>query len=131
MTEKLLSKVPSLYSCSLKHFVLQMDLSVSSLNLMFHLRLLPPAILSDIYREVSPPSCLKLGSFRDTTIETETCRHGKKKKLSFSLCNKINLDLCCWLARVAAPTDTQSKVNEKKTLGGAFERRLKNKKRRR
>lgn len=57
MTEKLLSKVPSLYSCSLKHFVLQMDLTVSSLNLMFHLRLLPPAILSDIYREVSPPSC--------------------------------------------------------------------------
>lgn len=53
MSEKLSSKVPSLYTDSLKYFVKQIDLTVTSLDNMCHLRLLPPAILSDIYREVS------------------------------------------------------------------------------
>lgn len=48
------SKVGSLYSQSLKKLVKQMDLTVKNLDRMCHLRLLPPAILSDIYREVSP-----------------------------------------------------------------------------
>lgn len=52
MSEKL-SKVPSLYVFSLKRFVKKIDLTVTSLDKMCHLRLLPPAILSDIYREVS------------------------------------------------------------------------------
>lgn len=47
------SKVASLYSHSLKQFVQQMDLTVKNLDRMCHLRLLPPPILSDIYREVS------------------------------------------------------------------------------
>jgi hypothetical protein len=51
MSEK--KNVPTLYFFGLKHFVQQMDLTVTSLNKLSHLRLLPPAILSDIYREVS------------------------------------------------------------------------------
>lgn len=52
MSEKT-SSCPSLYFYALKQFVKQMDLTVKSLDKMSHLRLLPPAILSDIYREVS------------------------------------------------------------------------------
>jgi hypothetical protein len=52
MSEKT-STCPSLYFYSLKRFVREMDLTVKCLDKMCHLRLLPPAILSDIYREVS------------------------------------------------------------------------------
>lgn len=46
-------RVPTLYVYSLKNFVKQMDLTVTSLDKMCYLRLLPPTVLSDIYRGVS------------------------------------------------------------------------------
>lgn len=72
MSEKV-SSCPTLYFYSLKRFVNQMDLTVKSLDKMCHLRLLPPAILSDIYREVSSAPV----SFLANTIGFDT------KKLSF------------------------------------------------
>lgn len=85
MSEKL-SKVPSLYVYSLKNFVKQIDLTVTSLDRMCHLRLLPPAILSDIYREVSTVHVdlvydLKLPTHGD---ENET-KHSTEKNFHFSL----------------------------------------------
>lgn len=83
----MLSKVPTLYFYSLKHFVQQMDLTVSSLDKMCHLRLLPPAIMSDIYREV------KSISFLTWKFPNENETFDTKKKLPFFF--TTNLDLCC------------------------------------
>lgn len=110
MSEKL-SKVTSLYVYSLKNFVKQIDLTVTSLDKMCHLRLLPPAILSDIYREVSTAKVdlvfdLELPtSLRD---ENET-KHSTEKETFIFLYNKINLDLCC-CRRVASCEHAKSKI---------------------
>lgn len=50
---KMITQVPSLYLITLRRFVNKMDMTQCSLDLMFHLRMLPPQILSDIYCEVS------------------------------------------------------------------------------
>lgn len=109
MTEKI-SSCPSLYFYSLKRFVREMDLTVKNLDKMCHLRLLPPSILSDIYREVSfcffscfaaPVSWISFDSGQQH-IENETKQLDDLTPKTFIfLYNKINLDLCCCSMDVA------------------------------
>lgn len=128
MSEKISICPNSLYYYSLKQFVREMDLTVKNLDKMCHLRLLPPAILSDIYREVSL-KLLQLETFLDRSqlqqIENETKHSIWHQKTFIFLYNKINLDLCCCSMDVVAMKE--KKKNEKKTLRDG-KRRLKNKK---
>ncbi|CRL04397.1 CLUMA_CG017483, isoform A [Clunio marinus] len=55
------NSVPSLYFASLQHFVNQMNYTVDCLNKIPQLRLLPPAILSDIYCEMAENKDLRDG----------------------------------------------------------------------
>jgi hypothetical protein len=122
MSEKI-SSCPSLYIYSLKEFVNQMDLTVKSLDKMQHLRLLPPTILSDIYREVS---FLKVENENSKQLLLSLTQ----KNFHFSFYNKINLDLCCW--SVGEEKKEKSDQMKRKTLrerDASKKRRLKNKKR--
>lgn len=70
--------VPTLYTTALKRFVQQIDLTVKKLNSMQQLHLLPTALLSDIYCEMSENYLLQdvlLAELSDVTLFCKLIRY--------------------------------------------------------
>lgn len=88
MSEKL-SKVPTLYTLSLKYLVQQMDMTVKSLEKISHLRLLPPSLQFDLYLEVSYNLSSSLTWRLFKRYETKTFdKRTKRKKINFHFSTK-------------------------------------------